>query len=64
MSHAICRPPLDTERQGRLREDVHRVTQQLAGELERLIRRRPDQWHLMGPNWPSDHAALEEFRAS
>ena len=62
--HAICRPPLDTERHGRLRADVARVTQELAGELERLIRRRPEQWHLMGPNWPSDHAALAEFRAS
>lgn len=62
--HAICRPPLNTERQGRLRADVHRVTQDLAVELERLIRRRPDQWHLMGPNWPSDHEALAAFRAS
>lgn len=61
--HAICRPPLDTQRQGRLRSDVSRVTQDLAHELERLIRRRPEQWHLMGPNWPSDHEALEAFRA-
>ena len=28
-------------------------------ELELLIRRAPDQWHLMQPNWPSDHEALQ-----
>lgn len=50
----IVRPPLDTERQGRLRDDVARVTQQLAFELETLIRRAPDQWHMFQPNWPSD----------
>jgi KDO2-lipid IV(A) lauroyltransferase len=52
------RPPLDTSRQGRLREDVGRITQDLAHELEYLIRRAPEQWHLMQPNWPSDYAAL------
>ena len=52
--HAIVRPALAVERQGRLRDDVARITQDLAGELEWLIRRAPDQWHLMQPNWPSD----------
>lgn len=51
-------PPLDTERRGRLRDDVARVTEDLAATLELLIRRAPDQWHLLQPNWPSDHAAL------
>ena len=51
-------PPLDTTRTGSLRQDVARVTQDLAHALERLIRRAPDQWHLLQPNWPSDHAAL------
>jgi lauroyl/myristoyl acyltransferase len=51
----VVRPPLDTERSdGRLRADVERVTQQLADELEHLIRRAPYQWHLFQPNWPSD----------
>ena len=31
-----------------------RVTQALADELEFLIRRAPEQWHLFQPNWPSD----------
>ncbi len=52
--HAVCRPPVVAERLGGIREDVARVTQVLAGELEYLIRRAPDQWHLFQPNWPSD----------
>jgi KDO2-lipid IV(A) lauroyltransferase len=51
---AVCRPALDTARHGTLREDVARVTQALARELEHLIRRAPEQWHLFQPNWPSD----------
>ena len=52
--HAVIRPPVPTQRLGRLREDVQRVTQSLARELEFLIRRAPEQWHLLQPNWPSD----------
>ncbi|HVM39993.1 MAG TPA: phosphatidylinositol mannoside acyltransferase [Acidimicrobiia bacterium] len=52
--HAVIRPPLAVEREGRLRDDVTRVTQMLAAELETLIRRAPEQWHMMQPNWPSD----------
>lgn len=56
--HAIVLPPLDTERRGRLRADVQRVTQDLADALESLIRRAPQQWHLLQPNWPSDFEAI------
>jgi len=52
--HAIVRPPLPTHRLGALREDISRVTQLLAYELEFLIRRAPEQWHMFQPNWPSD----------
>ena len=53
--HAIVRGPLDTTRTEQpLRDDVARVTQDLAHELEWLIRRAPDQWHMFQPNWPSD----------
>lgn len=55
--HGVVRPPLPAERRGSFRDDVARVTQALAVELEGLIRRAPSQWHLMQPNWPSDHAA-------
>ncbi len=50
----LVRPPLDTTRSGALRDDVARVTQRLAHELELLITRAPQQWHLFQPNWPSD----------
>ena len=51
----IVRPPVDTTRSGDgLRADVQRVSQELASELEDLIRRAPHQWHLFQPNWPSD----------
>jgi phosphatidylinositol dimannoside acyltransferase len=51
---AVTLPALDTTRQGRLRADVDRITQDLACALEELIREAPEQWHLMQPNWPSD----------
>jgi KDO2-lipid IV(A) lauroyltransferase len=50
----LVRPPIAVERRGKLRDDVARVTQYLAHELEYLIRRAPEQWHLFQPNWPSD----------
>jgi len=59
----VVRPPLDVTRRGGLRADVARVTQDLATEFEHLVRAAPEQWHLMQPNWPSDHVALDEFRA-
>jgi KDO2-lipid IV(A) lauroyltransferase len=52
--HGLVRPPLPAERRGGLREDVTRITQAIAHELEALIRRAPEQWHLFQPNWPSD----------
>ncbi|MSO87203.1 MAG: phosphatidylinositol mannoside acyltransferase [Acidimicrobiia bacterium] len=53
---SVVLPPLDTTRQGKFRQDVQRVTQDLAHGLEDLIRRAPEQWHLLQPNWPSDQA--------
>ncbi len=50
----VVGPPLTMERRGRLRDDVDRLTQDLANELESLIRAAPDQWHVFQPNWPSD----------
>jgi phosphatidylinositol dimannoside acyltransferase len=48
--------PIDTARAGRIRDDVTRVTQQLARRFEDLIRAEPEHWHLLQPNWPSDRA--------
>jgi len=57
--HGVVRPPIPAERHGGgLRDDVARVTQLLARELEALIAAAPEQWHLLQPNWPSDYAAL------
>lgn len=51
---AIIRPPVGIQRLGGFRDDVARITQSLANELEFLIRRAPEQWHMFQPNWPSD----------
>ena len=48
------RPPIDTQRHGRLRDDAAAITQRLADELATLIAAAPHQWHLLAPNWPSD----------
>jgi KDO2-lipid IV(A) lauroyltransferase len=50
----IVRPAVEVKRLATLREDMQRVSQDLANELELLIRRDPAQWHLFQPNWPSD----------
>ncbi|MEJ7583024.1 MAG: hypothetical protein WKF43_02845 [Acidimicrobiales bacterium] len=61
--HGVVRPPLDLSRTGRLRDDVARLTQALAHQLEDLIRAAPEQWHLMQPNWPSDIEAAQKRRS-
>jgi KDO2-lipid IV(A) lauroyltransferase len=48
--------PVPAERRGRLRADVERVTADLVRRMEDAIRRAPEQWLLMQPNWPSDRA--------
>jgi KDO2-lipid IV(A) lauroyltransferase len=56
--HVVVRPPVKLVASGDRAEDLRRGTQQLARELEELIRRAPEQWHLLQPNWPSDRAAV------
>lgn len=51
---AVIAPPIDTSRRGNLRADITRVTQELARCTEDTIKRSPEQWHLLQPNWPSD----------
>jgi len=60
--HGVIGAPMNCERQGKLREDVQRITQDLAYELEKLIRRAPEQWHLLQPNWPSDPGYGHEYQ--
>ena len=61
LHQGVIRPPIDTSRDAgsSLRSDVVRITQALAGELESLIRRAPEQWHMLQPNWPSDFELLD-----
>ena len=46
-------PPLEvpTERSD---ESMAQVTQAVAAELERMVARRPEEWHVMQPFWPAD----------
>ena len=46
-------PPLDvpTERSD---EAMIAVTQAIATEMERLVAKRPEEWHVMQPFWPAD----------
>ena len=46
--HLEIGPPIDTARQGGIRADVERITQDLAHRFEALIRTAPEDWHLMG----------------
>ena len=51
---AVVEPPLDTSRQGSLRQDVARLTQTIATRFEGLISRAPEQWHVFQPLWLAD----------
>jgi KDO2-lipid IV(A) lauroyltransferase len=44
---AVVSPPIEIERSKRLRDDVTRLTQRVTRELEGLIRRAPEQWHVL-----------------
>lgn len=58
--HGTILPALSCERgQGSLREDVTRVTAELAAVFEELIRAEPAQWHMFQPNWPADQHLAE-----
>jgi lauroyl/myristoyl acyltransferase len=53
-------PPISRQRSGRIRDDLTRVTQDLAHRFEDLIRAAPTHWHLLQPNWPSDRPTRAE----
>lgn len=50
----VIGPPLPVPDAGSKNERVVELTQLLARELEEIIARSPEQWHLVVPNWPSD----------
>lgn len=51
----VVRPALEVPGEGSKSERVAAFTQELANALENLIQQAPEQWHLVVPNWPSDH---------
>jgi KDO2-lipid IV(A) lauroyltransferase len=53
----VVLPPLQVPEEGTRAERMAVGTQMLASALEELIRIDPSQWHLLQPNWPSDHRA-------
>ena len=50
----IMTEPVPTEREGRLRADVHRVSQLVADRLSVLIRQHPEQWHVFSDAFVED----------
>ena len=64
--YALVMPPLDTARRpnSKFRQEVQRITQDLAHKLEELIARAPEQWHLLSPNWPADFEPATEQLAN
>lgn len=53
--HVVVRPPVEIPPEGDRSERIRRITQAVASEFEEFIRAAPEQWHLLQPNWPSDH---------
>ncbi|MGF1617220.1 MAG: phosphatidylinositol mannoside acyltransferase [Acidimicrobiia bacterium] len=52
--HIVVKDPIPMPTEGTRTEQIQKVTQDLAYELEAIIREAPMQWHLVQPNWPSD----------
>jgi phosphatidylinositol dimannoside acyltransferase len=52
--HIVVKDPIPMPTDGTRTEQIQKVTQDLAYELEAIIREAPTQWHLVQPNWPSD----------
>jgi KDO2-lipid IV(A) lauroyltransferase len=50
-------PPLELARSGNREADVQAGTAQIAGILEGMIRKTPEQWVVLQPVWPDDPPA-------
>lgn len=50
---AMMLEPIVAKREGDLRQDVKRITEEVVKSFEKLITADPVQWHLFQPNWPS-----------
>jgi lauroyl/myristoyl acyltransferase len=52
----VVHPPLEIPDVPDQDQRVRVGTQRLADVVEMIVRRAPEQWHLIVPNWPSDRA--------
>lgn len=50
----VVRPPIPIPTVEKRADKVRLMSQDLADQMEELIRVDPTQWHLVQPNWPSD----------
>ena len=57
---AVVEPPIVVEREGSLRQDVVRLTQEIACRFEGLISEAPDQWPGFQPLWLADRPEPEQ----
>jgi lauroyl/myristoyl acyltransferase len=49
--HTVIGPPVRIERTGDMREDVKRLTCEVAARFERYIAAAPTDWHMFQPAW-------------
>lgn len=61
---AVGHPPIYATSTGDRAADVRRVTAELLGQLEELIRAHPEQWHMPHRIWPAELAGEEPAPAS
>ena len=54
----IVHPPLPVPDLASREERVAALTRDLAAVIEVIVRRAPEQWHLIVPNWPSDREGV------
>jgi lauroyl/myristoyl acyltransferase len=50
----VVEAPVEMPQSGTVEERIVEGTRRIAAALEELIRRAPEQWHIVQPNWPSD----------
>jgi len=52
--YGLVEPPIQYESllTGNKEEDIKIITQQIVNEMERVIRRHPDQWYMFRQMWP------------
>ena len=49
---AVAYPPIYTDSERSPNASVEGITQAVMGNIEAMIRRRPDQWYMFRPMWP------------